>query len=90
MQRQPDPLYSTSFIFLNDGDSSGNEFLKKGEEKCGLLFISPIKHESFQAVVGQRPRYFANLNLLLFTVSFVAIVSAQSPYRLKTLRPPLF
>ena len=30
---------------------------KKGEENCGLLFISPIKHEKFQAVVGQqRPR----------------------------------
>ena len=27
---------------------------KKGEENCGLLFISPIKYETFQAVVGQQ------------------------------------
>ena len=58
------------------------------KENCGLLFTSPIKHETFQAVVGQqRPRTkkrdtcklsccFANLNLLLFTVSLVAIVLA--------------
>ena len=31
--------------------------LKKRKENCGLLFTSPIKHETFQAVVGQqRPR----------------------------------
>ena len=30
---------------------------KKRKENCGLLFTSPIKHETFQAVVGQqRPR----------------------------------
>ena len=63
--------------------------LKKKEEKNnGLLFTSPIKHDTFQAIVGQqRPRTkkrdackfsccFANLNLLLLTVSFVAIVFA--------------
>ena len=28
-----------------------------GQENCGLLFTSPIKHNTFQAVVGQqRPR----------------------------------
>ena len=30
---------------------------KKEKKNCGLLFTSPIKHETFQAVVGQqRPR----------------------------------
>ena len=97
MHGQPHGLYSTSFNFLDDGDSSGNEFyktsflVKKRKENCGLLFTSPIKHETFQAVVGQqRPRTkkrdaranlvvvksFANLNLLLFMVSFVAILFA--------------
>ena len=53
------PLF-TSFNFLNDGDSSGNEFyrtsflVKKRKESCDLLFTSPIKHETFQAVVGQQ------------------------------------
>ena len=63
MHGQPHRLYSTSFNFLNDGDSSGNEFyrtsflVKKRKENCDLLFTSPIKHETFQAVVGQqRPR----------------------------------
>ena len=63
MHGQPHRLYSTSFNFLNDGDSSGNEFyktsflVKKRKENCGQLFTSPIKHETFQAVVGQqRPR----------------------------------
>ena len=62
MYGQPHRLYSTSFNFLNDGDSSGNEFQrtsfklkKKRKENCGLLFT--IKHETLQAVVGQqRPR----------------------------------
>ena len=97
MHGQPHGLYSTSFNFSNDGDSSGNEFyktsflVKKRKENCGLLFTSPIKHETFQAVVGQpRPRTkkrdaranlvvvksFANLNLLLFMVSFVPILFA--------------
>ena len=63
MHGQPHRLYFTSFNFLNDGDSSGNEFyrtsflVKKRKENYDLLFTSPIKHETFQAVVGQqRPR----------------------------------
>ena len=56
MHGQPHRLYSTSF----NGDSSGNELyrtsflVKKRKENCDLLFTSPIKHETFQAVVGQQ------------------------------------
>ena len=67
-------------------NSKGLVLSQKKEEHYGLLFTSPTKHEIFQAVVGQqRPRTkkrdarancFANLNLLLLTVSFVAIVFA--------------
>ena len=28
--------------------------LKKRKENCGLLFTSPMKHETFQAVVRQQ------------------------------------
>ena len=58
------PLFHLVQFLLNDGDSSGNAFSrtsfklkKKRKENCGLLFTSLIKHETFQAVVGQqRPR----------------------------------
>ena len=86
----PRSIFQTMAISL-EINSKGLVFkLKKLKRKKnnGLLFTSPIKHDTFQAIVGQqRPRTkkrdacklsccFANLNLLLLTVSFVAIVFA--------------
>ena len=73
--------------FLNDGDSYGNEFhrtsfklkkKKKRKENWGLLFTSPLKDETFQAVaVQQRPRTKSvmQVQIKLLFCSFKPIVA---------------